>query len=122
MSEYEVKLPANTDGVNCVGVHLISQYPQSNVSHLQIGMISIEEGNTIGITEICNDQTIAFCGRSIDLGVDKAEASLYSLAGCKVAESKGRKISLEAIPSGIYILKVKRGGKLSTTKIHVKGA
>ena len=122
MAEYEVKLPVNTDGVNCVGVHLISQYPQSNVSHLQIGMISIEEGNATGITEICNDQTIAFCGRSIDLGTDKAEASLYALAGYKVAESRGRKISLAAVPSGIYILKVKREGKLSTIKIHVKGA
>lgn len=42
VKDYKVEVK-ELDGINCIGIHLVSKYPQSNNSHLQVVTISIEE-------------------------------------------------------------------------------
>lgn len=95
-ADYEVALPAGIDGVRCIGLHLVSKYPASRMSYLQISDVTIEEGVPSGIS-------------NVDGGAGTAEGkAVYSVDG-RLVRADG---SLDGLPKGIYI----KGGKKYAVK------
>ena len=91
ISDYEVALPSGLDGVRCVGLHLVSPYPATNASYLQIMNVTVEEGTATGISS-----TVSGAGT-------EAGGTVYTVDG-RVVRTDG---SLDGLSKGVYI----KGGK-----------
>ena len=91
ISDYEVALPSGLDGVRCVGLHLVSPYPATNASYLQIMNVTVEEGTATGISS-----TVSGAG-------NEAGGTVYTVDG-RVVRTDG---SLDGLSKGVYI----KGGK-----------
>ncbi len=96
--EYEFNLPKGLDGIHCIGLHLVSPYPEANegFSFLQIGNVTVEEGVSSGITGVVSPEDT------------KAGDNVYTIDG-RLVRTDGR---LEGLAKGIYI----KGGKKFVVK------
>lgn len=102
---YEVQLPAGMDGIQCVGLHLITPAPTDPYSpeFLQITSISVEEGTASGIADITKAES-------------SASASVYGLDGVLLHEGASVAEAATRLPAGVYI--VKQGAR--TMKVTLK--
>ena len=100
----EVELPAGTTGINCLGIRLITPYPENNYAHLQIRNIMVQEGTANGITAA--QANIFVADNEVYTGSADAIVEAYDTTGKNVLQATGEVVSLSCLSNGIYLIKV----------------
>ena len=119
-TDYIAQLPAGTDGVRCVGLHLCSDLPFDGYSYIQIAAINIEEAGETGISDIhASRGALLRNGHLIVLPEGCDAATLYNMSGQEVMQTAANQLSTETLPSGIYLLQTTLNGKKQSYKIQV---
>ena len=108
--KYIVELPESIAGTTaCIGTQLATPIPSNYYSYVQLGSICIDESSTGSVAEIISDEDnvkVLIDASEIMIVGDFEHAAVYGINGTKVMDVTGNAISRDALPRGIYILKV----------------
>ena len=116
----EIDVPAGSAGVNCLGIRLVTAYPMNDFAHLQLLNIIVEEGVSSGISDVDGDMAVRISDNNVYTGSVEAVVEVYDASGIEVLRAVGSTVSLDSLPRGMYIVKVRSHADTVSKKYMVR--